>query len=81
MKIEISTEFEPSHTENYRTKITSRIVNERGVVLCVGEDHDVWLEDAKLRRATAKEATRIALEMFEFLLRNARDVANRSGLV
>ena len=79
MKIEISTEFETSHTDNYKTKILARIVNDQGVVLCEGEDHDAW-PDAKERRASAKEATRIALDKFARMLSNARDVAKKSGL-
>lgn len=79
MKIEISTEFETSHTENYSTTITARIVNDKGIVLCEGEDKDDW-PDPKCRRASAKEATRTALSRFEQLLNNARDVAKKSGL-
>lgn len=79
MKIEISTEFETSHTENYKTKITARIVDDKGIVLCEGRDEDSW-PNAKDRRASAKEATRIALSKFEQLLDNARDVAKKSGL-
>ena len=54
-------------------------MNDQGVVLCEGEDHDSW-PNAKERRASAKEATRIALDKFERMLNNARDVAKKSGL-
>lgn len=79
MKIEVSTEFETSYTQNYRTKIIARIVNDAGVVLCEGQDEDSW-PNAEQRRATAQEATRVALDKFERLLQNARDVATKSGL-
>lgn len=79
MKIEISTEFETSHTENYRTKITARIVNDKGVVLCEGTDTDSWSNDNPTR-ASARNATREALNKFQHLLDNARDVAQKSGL-
>jgi hypothetical protein len=79
MKIEISTEFETSHIKNYQTKITARIVNDKGVVLCEGKDTDSW-PDPNERRASALNATRDALSRFQQLLDNARDVAQRSGL-
>lgn len=79
MRIEISTEFETSHCANYRTKITSKIVNSSGVVLCEGEDVDSW-PDPNMRRATAQGATKRVLLNFEHMLNNARDVAQKSGL-
>lgn len=79
MKIEITTEFETSYTENYQTKITAKIVNDKGVVLCEGQDQDTW-PNSKQRQASAKEATRNALNKFEQLLNNVRDVAKKAGL-
>ncbi len=79
MKIEISTAFEMSYSDHYKTKIVAKIVNDNGVVLCEGQDEDSW-PDANERRASAKAATRIALDRFERMLRNARDVAEKSGL-
>lgn len=82
MKIEISTEFETSYTEQYRTKIIARIVNDKGVILCEGADEDYWRGvDEGLKRASAKNATANALNKLEQLLTNARDVAKKSGLV
>lgn len=80
MKIEISTEFETSLLENYRTKITARIVDGKGQVLATGDDSDAW-SDGKERRASAKAATAEALGRLEHLLANARDVAKKSGLL
>jgi histidinol phosphatase-like PHP family hydrolase len=80
MKIEISTSFETSHTENYRTKITARIVEDDGVVLALGEDTDNW-PDATKRRASAQEATRRAVAALEHKLKTAIDVAKKSGLL
>jgi hypothetical protein len=79
MRIEIVTEFETSFTENYSTRITARIVTDKGVVLCEGEDEDSW-PDPKERRASAKAATKVALDRLEQMLSNARDVAKKSGL-
>jgi len=79
MRIEISTAFETSHIEDYKTKITAKIVNNNGVVLCEGEDVDAWPDPNKYR-ASAKKATQAALRRFEELLNNARDVAKKSGL-
>lgn len=79
MKIEISTEFETSHVGDYRTRIVARILNNQGVVLCEGEDADSWPRGSE-RRASAKEATRVALDKFERMLNNAREVAKLSGL-
>lgn len=80
MKIEISTEFETSHSSNYSTKITARIVDAKGQVMAEGESCDSW-PDPDERRASAKAATLEALRRLEQVLANARDVAKKSGLL
>jgi len=80
MNIEISTKFDTSFTEDYRTRITAKIIGNEGVVLCEGMDVDDW-PDPKKRRASVKEATLDALNKLERMLSNARDVAKKSGLL
>lgn len=70
-----------SHVQNYRTKITAKILGDDGVVLSEGVDVDSWQDSggAESRRASAGEATSRP-SAGSSNCSPARDVAEKSGL-
>lgn len=80
MKIEISTTYGTSYTGHHRVMITAKILNDVGTLLCDDKSEDSW-PDPKQFPASAKGATKNALDKFALLLKNTKDVAKKSGLL
>jgi hypothetical protein len=80
MKIEIVTKFETSHVGNNDTTIEARILTDTGIEICSGTDKDSW-PDPKKSPASAKRATKAALERMQYMLDNVIDVAKKAGLL
>lgn len=76
VRIEITTSFETSYVNHYKVTIIARVMKTDGSVLAIGKS-----VDDTARQASTKAAVADALEQLDQVAANARDVAQKTGLL